>query len=268
MKIPDSHAHITDPKFDSDRDEVLRRAEAEGVSPIMVPCSPREYPLGLRLVEKFPFVHLAVGIHPHEAREWDREKREFLEKEASSGRIRAVGEIGLDYHYNFSPPLKQREVLKFQMEIAERHGLAVIIHSRESAEDAAKIIEEFDVKGVLHSFSDEDFLAEEALRRGYFISFSGMITFRWGERIRQLARRVPMDRVLVETDSPYLAPVPWRGRRNEPAFVRKVAEKLAEIRKISLEELALHLEKNYFALFGGGDGNSQEKNKGDRRKGL
>ncbi len=263
MKIPDSHAHLTDPKFDPDREEVIERARREGVWPIMVPCSPGEFPLGKKLAEKFPFIHLALGIHPHDAKTWDLEKRRTLEREAYLGKIRAIGEIGLDYHYNFSPPGIQRDVLRFQMEIAEKYSLPVIIHSRESAADMGKIIEEFNVRGVLHSFSEEKDLAELALSRGYFISFSGMLTFSWGKEIRALAAEIPLERVLVETDSPYLAPVPWRGRRNEPAFVKKVAERLAELRGMSLEKLAVVLEKNYFALFGGENGKFEKEDKGN-----
>jgi len=246
----------------------VKRAQRAGVLPIMVPCSLEEFGVGLQLVRKFPFLHLALGVHPHQARSWGREAQQAVETAAKQGLIRAIGEIGLDYHYNFSPPHLQRDVLKAQLELAEKHSLPVIIHSREAAEDMAKILSDYKVVGVLHSFSEEAFLAEEALSLGYYISFSGMLTFKWGEGIREIARSLPLNRVLVETDSPYLAPVPFRGRRNEPAFVVKVAEKMAEIRGLTLAEIAPILYQNYIDLFGGEDGEPEEKNKGDRREGI
>ncbi len=268
MKVPDSHAHLADVKFEEDREQVVERARKAGVLPIMVPCSLEEFDIGLQLARRFPFIHLALGVHPHEASSWDEQAQEAIETAVKRGLIRAIGEIGLDYHYNFSPPPLQRDVLKAQLEMAEKYSLPVIIHSREAAEDMARILANYRAVGVLHSFSEEPFLAEEALSLGYFISFSGMITFKWGESIREVARRVPAERILVETDSPYLAPVPFRGRRNEPAFVLKVAEKLAEIREISLKKLAPILSQNYSRLFGGENGEPEEKNKGDRREGL
>ncbi len=265
MKVPDSHAHLADRKFEKDRQEVVERAIKAGVSPVMVPCSMEEFGIGLDLAEKYPFLHLSLGVHPHEARTWDRRAEEALVKAIHGGFVKAIGEIGLDYHYDFSPRERQRDAFKRQMEMAEKHSLPVIIHSRESAEDVARIISQYDVKGVLHSFSEEFFLAEEALSLGYYLSFSGMLTFKWGERIREVARRAPLDRVLVETDSPYLAPVPFRGRRNEPAFVLKVAEKLAEVKGVTLQALAPVLLENYEKLFGGEDGKPEKEDKGNQR---
>ncbi|MCD6454110.1 MAG: TatD family hydrolase [Candidatus Aminicenantes bacterium] len=263
MKVPDSHAHLTDRKFKEDIHQVIERAVKSGVYPIMVPSSPEEFPFAIKLKEKYDIIHIAAGVHPHEASSWDNKKQTLIEKAAKIRQIVAIGEIGLDYHYDFSPRETQKDVLKKQLDIAERFSLPVIIHSRESAEDLARILEEFEVAGVLHSFSEQPWLADFAIKRGFFISFSGMITFKWADFIRDTAKRVPLNRVLVETDSPYLAPVPYRGKRNEPAYVIKVAEKIAELRDLEKEELFKILRINYFRLFGGKDGEVEEKDKGD-----
>ncbi len=264
MRIPDSHAHLVDRKFSKDRDEVVRRAFRADVSPILIPCAPEEFSEGLSLRGKYPSIYLAVGLHPHHAKEWNNEIRELIDKAALTGAISAIGEIGLDYYYNFSPREKQRDVLKYQLEIAEKYSLPVVIHSRKSAEDLANLIEKFNTNGVLHSFSEETWLADLAISLGYFISFSGMITFKWGDFIREVASKAPENRILVETDSPYLAPEPYRGKRNEPIYVHKVGEKLAEVRGKTQEEIFPSLLKNFYMLFGGKNGETEEKAQRDR----
>lgn len=259
MKIPDSHAHLLDSQFEEDRNEVLKRAAESGVAPVLVPCTTEEFEKAIQLFQGNSYVHIAVGVHPHEAREFDAEKRDIVEKAAEKKLVVAIGEIGLDYHYDFSPRDKQQDALKVQLEIAEKNRMPVIIHSRESAEDMAKIISEFDVTGVFHSFSEQPWLSEFGVKKGFYISFSGMITFKWADFIREVARKTPQDKLLIETDSPYLAPVPFRGKRNEPAFVVKVAEKLAEVRGMDMEKLSRLLVNNYFRLFGGEDGEIEEK---------
>lgn len=259
MKVPDSHAHLLDSRFDADRKEVLHRAIESGVTPVLVPCTTEEFEKALQLFQGDSHVHLAVGIHPHEAREFDTEKRALIERAAEKSLVVAIGEIGLDYHYDFSPRDKQLDALKIQLEVAEKNRLPVIIHSRDSAEEMARIIEKYEVSGVFHSFSEEPWFAEFGVEKGFYISFSGMITFKWADFIREVAWKTPRGKLLVETDSPYLAPVPFRGRRNEPAFVTKVAEKLAEVRGMNIEDLSRVLVNNYFRLFGGEDGKIEEK---------
>lgn len=259
MKVPDSHAHLLDSRFDQDRQAVVERAVKSGVEPILVPCTTEEFEKALQLFPGSSSIHLAVGVHPHEARDFDDERESLVKRAAKEKLVVAIGEIGLDYHYDFSPGKDQQEALKKQLEIAESYSLPVIIHSRESADDIARILEEFNVIGVFHSFSEEPWLADFGIKKGFYISFSGMITFKWADFIRDVAIKTPHDRILVETDSPYLAPVPFRGKRNEPAYVVKVAEKLAQLKKMHLEELSQVLVKNYFRLFGGEDGQIEKK---------
>jgi TatD DNase family protein len=240
-------------EFDRDRNAVLERAGGAGVRAVLCP---REL-TGARPVlpadeQGRPFILRAAGIHPHEARRAEAATFARLEAMAAAREIRAVGEIGLDFHYNLSPPETQREIFRAQLGLASRAGLPVIVHSRNSGEEILRAIREerFTAGGVLHCFTESWEIASAALEAGFLISFSGIVTFPNAHDLRDAAKKVPLDRILVETDAPYLAPVPHRGKRNEPAFVVDTARVLAGLRGEPLERFAAATTDNFFRLFG------------------
>ncbi|HLL74432.1 MAG TPA: TatD family hydrolase [Pyrinomonadaceae bacterium] len=255
----DSHAHIDGEEFDADRDEVVARARAAGVAAILNVGTgdPHSGSLerAVRAAEQYENVFAAAGVHPHDARLFDEAAEGRLRKLlAASPRVVAWGEIGLDYHYDHSPRDLQREVFRRQLRLAREAGLPVIIHSREADEDTVEILaEEWEGAGrggVMHCFGGGRRMAERAMELGYYISFAGNVTFKKAEPLREVARVVPPDRLLVETDCPYLAPVPHRGRRNEPAHVADTARFLAELRGATPEELGRATSENFSRLFG------------------
>ena len=252
----DSHAHLDMEDFDRDRDAVLDRAGRAGVRAILCP---RELTIDRPALPgapaggpRPPLILAAAGIHPHEARRATPKTIARLEALAAAREIRAVGEIGLDFHYNLSPPETQRELFRAQLGLAGRAGLPVIVHSRNAGEEILRIIreEQFAAGGVLHCFTESWEIASAALEAGFFISFSGIVTFPKARELREVAEKVPLDRILVETDAPYLAPVPHRGKRNEPAFVVETARVLAELRGLPLERFATATSDNFVRLFG------------------
>jgi TatD DNase family protein len=255
----DSHAHIDGEAFDADRDEVVARAREAGVGAILNvgtgdPHS-GELERAVAVAEKYEGVSAAVGVHPHDAKLFDDAAAErVLGIVRGSSRVVAWGEIGLDYHYDHSPRDVQREVFSRQLRLARAEKLPVIIHSREADEDTVEILESewrgAERAGVLHCFGGGAWMAECALALGFFISFAGNVTFKNAEPLREVARHVPLDKLLIETDCPFLAPVPLRGRRNEPAFVVETARRLAELRDTSVEEIARATTSNFSSLFG------------------
>jgi TatD DNase family protein len=255
----DSHAHLDMEQFDLDRDVVFERAREAGVTTLVSLAMIDEklsYEKAFALVDARPELYTAVGCHPHDAKifdEWGGETR--LKDLARRPRLLAIGEIGLDYHYNSSPPEVQRDVFRRQIRAARELELPVIVHHREAERDLRTILEEErvrDVGGVLHSFTADLETARYALERGFLISFSGILTFKSADALRDVARQLPLDRLLVETDCPYLAPVPHRGKRNEPAFVRETARVLAELKGISLQDVDRATDDNFRRLFGVG----------------
>jgi TatD DNase family protein len=235
-------------------DEALARSRAAGVAGVVVPATKLEDLDGcVRIAESHGDVWAAVGFHPHEASDFDDGAAEKVERLAAHPRVVAIGEIGLDYHYDHSPRDIQREALARQLAIARRVALPVIIHNRESTEDLVETLEgsgAAGVRGVLHSFTESYEVATRLIDRGFFISFSGILTFRSADALRDVAKRLPRDRVLIETDTPYLAPVPFRGRTNEPAFVARVAETLAGLWEIPPDEVAEITTRNFESAFG------------------
>lgn len=242
-------------EFDADREDVVRRALAAGVESILCPAdlvSPRSLPLILELSRAFPSILASAGVHPHQAKDFSEDHVKGLAESASRGEIRAVGEIGLDYHYAFSPRDVQRTVLRRQLAAAEEIGLPVILHSRLSGPDviAAVDAERFDRGGILHCFTEDWDVAKSMIDRGFLVSFSGILTFPKARALRDVAADVPLDRLLVETDSPYLAPVPYRGSgRNEPAYVVETARALAGLKGLPLLDLARATTANFARLF-------------------
>jgi TatD DNase family protein len=255
----DSHAHIDGEEFDADRGEVLARARAAGVGAILNVGTgdPRSGSLerAVEVAGQYENVFAAAGVHPHDARLYDGAAEERLLRIArGGGRVVAWGEIGLDYHYDNSPREAQREVFRHQLALAGDVGLPVIIHSREADEDTVEILADAWAgsprAGVMHCFGGGAWMAERVVELGLFVSFAGNVTFKKAEGLREVARMVPLERLLVETDCPYLAPVPHRGRRNEPAYVAETARFLADLKGVPLEEFARATTANFERLFG------------------
>lgn len=255
MTLIDSHCHLDGKAFSADRDEAIRRAREAGVETMVAIGSgdgPPDLEAGIRLAEQYPFVYATVGVHPHDAaKAEDSIYGEILSLSAHS-KVVAVGEIGLDYHYNFAPPEVQRRVFIRQLETAREAGLPVVIHTREAWSDTFAILAGHwpadGPGGIMHCFSGGPREAEEALGLGFHLSFSGIVTYPKAVEVHEAARLCPLDRLLVETDSPYLAPVPHRGKRNEPAYVVRTAERLAELRGESLEAVASATTANWRRL--------------------
>ena len=249
----DSHCHLDDSDFDADREAVIARAAEAGVELMLAVGTgggPPDLEAGLRLAESHPGMRATVGVHPHDASKASEETFERLRELLSRPRVIAMGEIGLDYHYDFSPRQVQREVFVRQLQIARDAGVPVIIHTREAWDDTLRLLREhWQGPGVMHCFSGGPEEAELVLDLGFYLSFAGIVTFPKAQRVQEAARMAPLDRLLVETDAPYLAPVPHRGKRNEPAFVVHTARKIAELRGAPFETIAAQTGANFRALF-------------------
>jgi TatD DNase family protein len=253
MKLCDSHGHLQMLEA-ARRGEILARAREAGVEKILIPgTTVEDSRRAVEAAEAEPGLYAAVGIHPHEAADFDADRDlRIFEDLLRSPRVVAVGEIGLDYHYDHSPRPVQVAALAAQLDFARERGLPVLLHNRESGREMMELLLSRgprDGAGVFHSFTESAAYGEEAIRLGYKISFSGMITFKAAENIRAAARGLPLAEMLVETDAPFLAPVPHRGKPGEPAFVRETAAKLAEVKGVSLEEVAGQTTANFERLF-------------------
>lgn len=247
MTLVDSHCHLDDKQFDRDRDEVVSRALEAGVESLLAIGSgdgPPDLEAAIRVAERFDSVWATVGVHPHDAAKCEDATFEVVRRLLVHPKVVAVGEIGLDYHYNFSPPEKQREVFARQLEIAREAGKPVIIHTREAWEDTFRLLGS-GTEGIMHCFSGGPEEVRQCLDLGFYISFAGIVTYPKAIRVQEAARATPLERILVETDAPYLAPVPHRGKRNEPAFVRETVTKLAQIKGVSEEELGAATVANF-----------------------
>lgn len=249
----DSHAHVADAEYDQDRQAVLERARAAGVRLIMNISYDRDSSLrSLDLADRENMVYAVVGYHPHDAESVGEDSYQELRRWCQHPKVRAIGEIGLDYYRDLSPRDAQDRVFRRQLALAKELGLPVVIHDRDAHEDLLRVLREEgagEVGGVMHCFSGDEELAQRCLDLGFHIGLGGPVTFKNGQTARAVARMVPDDRLLVETDSPYLAPVPYRGRRNEPAHVRLIAEAIAALRGVSLERLAQVTSANARRLF-------------------
>jgi len=256
----DSHCHLDMPLYDADRVETIARAREAGVELMLEiagsDISHGSLDKGLRLADEFPFIYAAVGLHPHEASLYDDALERQLFELSLHPKVLGWGEIGLDYHYDHSPRDVQRRVFRRQLEQAIKRRLPVIIHTREAEDDTTAILRESwvdsggrELGGVMHCFTGSLRMAETAIEMGFLISFSGVLTFKNSEGLRQVARSLPLDRLLVETDCPYLAPAPYRGKRNEPAYVCATAAYLAVLRGLELGEIARITTVNFRRLF-------------------
>jgi TatD DNase family protein len=254
--IADSHSHLDMPQFDSDRDDVIRRARDGGVDLLITigTGNPAESSIekALDLAEKHDFILAGIGVHPHDARLPDEPYWEQMDRWARHDKVVLWGEIGLDYHYDHSPRETQRLVFRRQLRMAREHNLPVSIHCRDAWPDLIAILrEEWDVntqRGILHSFTGDREQARECAAMGFLISFSGIVTFKNADSLRDAARSLSLDQILVETDAPFLAPVPHRGRRNEPAYVVDVARGLAQTLGVTFDEIAHHTSRNLRSL--------------------
>jgi TatD DNase family protein len=258
----DSHAHLEGKPFAHDRDEVIARAREAGVTNIVAIGNgdgPVNFDCGIQLAEKYDFMYATIGIHPHEAWLADQAAYDRMAQLARHPKVIAWGEIGLDYHYDHSPRETQRQVFAQQLELAAAAELPIIIHCRPSDgsdnawQDCLQLIHTQwaprGLGGILHCFTGNWTHARRALDMGFMISFAGNVTFPKAGQIRDAARQVPLDRMLIETDSPYLAPLPHRGQRNEPAFVLETARSLGELRNLSREEIGEQTSRNFYRFF-------------------
>ena len=236
----DTHAHMDDRAFHEDREQLLAGFAQKGVGLVMNPgCSLTSTRNAVALAEKYPFVYAAVGSHPDVADEVNETVLEEYRKLCKlSDKVKAIGEIGIDYHYEDIPRDLQLKAFRMQMELARELGLPVIVHEREAHEDGMAVVREFpDVTGVFHCYSGSAEMARQLVDKGWYIGFTGVLTFKNARKAIETAASIPIDRIVLETDCPYMAPVPHRGKRNDPGYLCHMAEKLAEIRGLSLEEI-------------------------------
>jgi TatD DNase family protein len=258
----DSHAHLDGSKFDPDRAEVIERARAAGVRTVVAIGNgdgPDDVDCGIRLAEKYNFIYATIGIHPHEARLANESAYQKMEQLARHSKVIAWGEIGLDYYYDHSPREVQKDVFVKQMNLAAAAKLPIVIHCRPSEnsenawDDCLSLIREHwasrGLGGILHCFTGKWSHAKAALDMGFMISFAGNVTFPKAQQIRDAASEVPLDRILIETDCPYLAPIPYRGKRNEPAYVIETARKLGELRDMTSEAIGQQTSRNFYNFF-------------------
>jgi TatD DNase family protein len=258
----DSHAHLDGKQFDSDRETVIARAREAGINTIVAIGNgdgPPVLDAGVRLAENYPFMYATIGIHPHEARLASDSAYAEMERLARNPKVIAWGEIGLDYFYDHSPRDIQKEVFVRQMELAALAKLPIVIHCRPSDggddawEDCLRLMQDQwapkGIGGILHCFTGTWGHAKRALDMGFVISFAGNLTFPKAQPIRDAALEVPLDCMLIETDSPYLAPVPFRGKRNEPSYVKETARKLGELRGLPMEQIGEHTSRNFYKFF-------------------
>ena len=252
MPLVDTHCHLDNEQFNADRDAVIERARAAGVERMMAIGTgegPPDLEVAIRLAEAHPFIYATIGVHPHDASKATEETFARLRELAQHPKVLAIGEIGLDYHYDFSPRDVQREVFERQLDLAREAGKPIVIHTREAWEDTLEVFRaHWRGEGIMHCFTGDAEQARQALDLGFHLSFGGVLTFPKAEALREAARIAPEDRILVETDCPYLAPVPHRGKRNEPAFVGETARRLAEVRGCTVEAIAEATTRNFERL--------------------
>jgi TatD DNase family protein len=253
----DTHTHLDDTRYEGDREAMIARAREAGVGAfITIGCDLATSRAAVELADRYPFVYASIGVHPHEVRHIGDDWYDEFRRLAQHPKVVAYGEIGLDYHYNYSPPKLQRERFREQILLARELRLPVVIHTREAQEDTIGILKEehaADIGGVFHCFTGDAWLARDGLDLGFDLSFSGVVTFQNAAMLREIVKTVPMDRILIETDCPYLTPAPHRGKRNEPAYVRLVAEAIAGVKStaapVSVDEVGRLTSANARRLF-------------------
>ncbi len=255
MELIDTHAHLDDRKFADDLPQVLQRAVEAGVRAIVnIGYNRDSIRSTLALTEQWPMMYAAVGCHPTDADEYDEAMERWLEQLVrEKDKVVAIGEVGLDYHWDTVSRDVQQAVFRRQIALAKRLGVPLIIHNREADEDTVRILEEegaAEVGGIMHCFAGDWAMAERCLAMNFAIGLGGLVTFKNAPQAQEVARRVPLDRLVLETDAPYMTPVPYRGKRNESSYVRYVAEKIAQLRDMPVEELARATSANARRLLG------------------
>ena len=248
----DSHAHLDEERFDEDRDELIKSLKENAISYVINPSSDMETSRRVvKLSNRYDNIFAAVGIHPHDAEGFKEEDLDELRELSKDERVVAIGEIGLDYYYDNSPREIQKEVFKKQLELAYELDLPVIIHTRDAMGDTYDILKEFEgrVRGVMHCYTGSIEMAEKFMKLGFYISIAGPVTFKNAVNVREMAKQIPLERLLIETDSPYLAPVPNRGKRNDPTNVRYVVDMLANLKEIQIDKIIEHSRENTVKLF-------------------
>lgn len=249
----DSHAHLDDGRFDKDRDNVLKRAKQNNIQYILNPGADLNTSIrAVNLSEKYDMIYAAVGVHPHEVKDMDEDTIKVLKALTNREKVVAIGEIGLDFYYDHSPRDTQRKWFGKQIKLAKEINLPIIIHDRDAHQEVFDTLKKHDAGNlgcVMHCYSGSVEMAREYIKMGVYISLAGPVTFKNARKTYEVAKEIPLEWLLVETDSPYLAPVPYRGKRNEPAYVRFVAQKIAEAKQISVEEVVRITALNTKKLF-------------------
>jgi len=249
----DTHAHLDFDRFDEDRDEVIQAAYDAGVKRIVnIGADMESSRNSVNLAKKYDFIYAAVGVHPHDVKEISPEDYDELKELAQNDKVVAIGEIGLDYYYDNSPRGEQQEAFKIQLQLAKELNLPVVIHSRDAKEDTLAILEEHakGLEGIVHCYAYDLATAKRVIDMGFYLAFGGVITFNNAKDLRAVVKEIALDKILIETDAPYLTPAPHRGKRNESKFVIHVAKKIAEIKGIDVAEVAEKTTENAKNLLG------------------
>ncbi|MCM3676353.1 MULTISPECIES: TatD family hydrolase [Peribacillus] len=250
----DTHVHVNAEQFNEDLEDVIERAKEAGVNNMVVVGFDRPTIIrAMELIEAYDFMYAAVGWHPVDAIDMTEEDLQWIEELSNHPKVVAIGEMGLDYHWDKSPKEVQMEVFRKQIRLAKKVGLPIIIHNREATADIVHILKEEEasrVGGIMHCFSGSAETALECINMNFYISLGGPVTFKNARKPKEVAAAVPLDRLLIETDCPYLAPHPYRGKRNEPSYVKLVAEQIAEIKQLTIEEVSQATTENAKKLFG------------------
>ena len=247
----DTHAHMNDPAFDEDREEVILGLKEKGVANFLnVGCCLESSGDCIKLAEEYPFVYASVGSHPDSADEVNEEVLEQYRQMAKHPKVLAIGEIGLDYYYETIPREVQQKAFRMQMELAKELNMPVIVHERNAHDDGMRIVKEFKgVTGVFHCYSGSAEMARQLVDMGWYIGFTGVLTFKNARKAVETAERIPLERIVLETDCPFMAPEPFRGKRNDPGYMFRMAERLAEIRGIPVEEVQAITTENAKRLY-------------------
>lgn len=247
----DVHAHLDDEAFDEDRDDVIKKINQQNIGVINAGATLKTSKISVALSKEHENFYACVGIHPHEAGEVPDNYIEILEKLARSSKVVAIGEIGLDYYYELSDKDVQKKVFVEQLELAKKLNLPVVVHNREAHQDTLEILKKSGIKkGLMHCYSGSLEMAEEFMKLGFYFSFGGIITFKNAKRPKEVASKLPLDKILIETDCPYLTPEPYRGKRNDPTNIPIIAKQVAKLQGVSVKELEEKMSQNLKNLFG------------------
>lgn len=253
--IFESHAHYDSEQFNKDREALFKRFPEAGIQYVInIGADLRSSRLSVEMAKRYPFVYAAVGVHPHDVKDMKEDNLEHLIHMAAFDKVVAIGEIGLDYHYDYSPRSIQKLWFREQLKVAKDLGLPVVIHSREASQDTFDLIMEADLteaKGVIHCYAGSAEMAKEYVKHGYYIGIGGVVTFNNAKKTKEVVEAIPLDRILIETDAPYLAPVPHRGKRNDSTYLVHVIEAIAKIKGVSPEEVEEATYMNGKRLFFG-----------------